>query len=52
MVDKNYDLVVIGGGIIGLATAMRVTEEFPDLKVAVLEKKLKSHNIRRATIVG
>ena len=39
MVDKNYDLVVIGGGIIGLATAMRVTEEFPDLKVAVLEKE-------------
>ena len=39
MVDKNYYLVVIGGGIIGLATAMRVTEEFPDLKVAVLEKE-------------
>lgn len=39
MVDKNYDLVVIGGGIIGLATAMRVTEEFPDIKVAVLEKE-------------
>jgi L-2-hydroxyglutarate oxidase len=39
MVDKNYDLVVIGGGIIGLATAMRVTEEFPNIKVAVIEKE-------------
>ena len=39
MVDKHYDLAVIGGGIIGLATAMRVSQEFPGLKVAVLEKE-------------
>ncbi|SVB77941.1 uncharacterized protein METZ01_LOCUS230795, partial [marine metagenome] len=24
MLDGNYDLAVIGGGIIGLATAMRI----------------------------
>ena len=39
MLDRNYDLAVIGGGIIGLATAMRVSEEFPSLKVVVLEKE-------------
>lgn len=39
MLDKHYDLAVIGGGIIGLATAMRVSQEFPGLKVAVLEKE-------------
>ena len=39
MLDRNYDLAVIGGGIIGLATAMRVSEEFPTLKVVVLEKE-------------
>ncbi len=39
MVDRHYDVVVIGGGIIGLATAMRVSEEFPKLAVAVLEKE-------------
>ncbi|MEC9321613.1 MAG: L-2-hydroxyglutarate oxidase [Chloroflexota bacterium] len=39
MLDGNYDLAVIGGGIIGLATAMRVGEEFPSLKVVVLEKE-------------
>ena len=39
MLDGNYDLAVIGGGIIGLATAMRVGEEFPSLKVVILEKE-------------
>ena len=39
MAEKKYDLVIIGGGIIGLATAMRISDEFPRLKVAVLEKE-------------
>ena len=39
MAEKKYDLVIIGGGIIGLATAMRISDEFPGLKVAVLEKE-------------
>ena len=39
MAEKKYDLVIIGGGIIGLATAMRISDEFPSLKVAVLEKE-------------
>ena len=41
MVDRSYDLAVIGGGIIGLATAMKLTADYPSLKVAVLEKEDK-----------
>lgn len=37
----EYDVIVIGGGIIGLATAMRLTQQFPALRVAVLEKELE-----------
>ena len=39
MSERNYDIAVIGGGIIGLATAMRLTEEFPRYRVVVLEKE-------------
>ena len=35
----KYDIAVIGGGIIGLATAMRLTQEYPRHSVAVLEKE-------------
>ena len=37
MVEKKYDLVIIGGGIIGLATAMRISDEFPKTKVQKLK---------------
>ncbi len=39
MTSRSYDIVIIGGGIIGLATAMRLTQEHPDRKVAVIEKE-------------
>ncbi|MEC9439175.1 MAG: L-2-hydroxyglutarate oxidase [Chloroflexota bacterium] len=38
-IDRQYDVVVVGGGIIGLATSMKLTQDFPKLKVAVLEKE-------------
>jgi L-2-hydroxyglutarate oxidase len=41
MIDRQYDVVVVGGGIIGLATSMKLTQDFPNLKVAVLEKEEK-----------
>ncbi|QDT46730.1 L-2-hydroxyglutarate oxidase LhgO [Symmachiella dynata] len=36
---QQTDVVIIGGGIVGLATAYRLGEQFPDLKITVLEKE-------------
>ncbi len=35
----TYDIAVIGGGIVGLSVAMQATEQFPRLRVVVLEKE-------------
>lgn len=37
----KYDIIIVGGGIIGLATAYQLSEQYPDLKVAVVEKEDK-----------
>ena len=37
--SKSYDICVIGAGIVGLATALRLTQQFPRYRVAVLEKE-------------
>ena len=42
MADYEYDLAVVGAGIIGLAVGMRLTQDYPNLKVAVIEKEDKS----------
>ena len=36
---NTYDIAIIGGGIVGLATAYRLSEQFPDQSVVVLEKE-------------
>src|SRR5690606_16690455 len=36
---QSYDLVVVGGGIIGLATAREWIRRHPDSRVCVLEKE-------------
>ena len=36
---RTFDLAVIGGGIVGLATAYRFTRRFPGRRVVVLEKE-------------
>ncbi len=34
-----YDIVIIGGGIIGLATGLKINQANPNLKVVILEKE-------------
>ena len=36
---RTYDVAIVGGGIIGLSTAMQLLEQSPDLSVAVIEKE-------------
>ncbi len=37
--NTDFDIVVIGGGIVGLASAYKITLNHPDIRVAVLEKE-------------
>lgn len=34
-----YDLVVVGGGIVGMATAREVALRHPGMRIAVVEKE-------------
>lgn len=45
----DFDIVVIGGGIVGLSTAMQLSQRFPGLAIGVLEKEqmLASHQTGR-----
>ena len=46
MDSKDYDVVIVGGGIVGLSTAMQLKgDRFPNWRVAVVEKEstLASH---------
>lgn len=35
----QYDIIIIGGGIVGLATGLKIKQQKPDLKLAILEKE-------------
>lgn len=37
--EKIFDIVITGAGIVGLATALKLKEKNPHLKIAVLEKE-------------
>lgn len=39
MEENNYDIVIVGGGIVGLASAYKLNLRFPTKKILVLEKE-------------
>jgi L-2-hydroxyglutarate oxidase len=39
MTDSRYNIVVIGGGVVGLGVAIEITRRFPHLRLLVLEKE-------------
>ncbi|MEI6489415.1 MAG: L-2-hydroxyglutarate oxidase [Bacteroidota bacterium] len=39
METNKYDIIVVGGGIVGLATAYKLNVKYPNLKVLLLEKE-------------
>jgi L-2-hydroxyglutarate oxidase LhgO len=39
MVDVRYNVVVIGGGIVGLSVALEITKRFPRLRLLLVEKE-------------
>lgn len=39
MTNTNFDIIVIGGGIVGLGAAYKLQKSFPQLKILVLEKE-------------
>ena len=49
MSKKNYDVVIIGGGIVGLTIAYLISEKNKKLKLLIIdkEKKIGSHSSGR-----
>ena len=49
MLQENYDITIVGGGIVGLSTAYKLQLKHPLLKILVLEKEdeLASHQTGR-----
>ncbi|MHC4330830.1 MAG: FAD-dependent oxidoreductase, partial [Planctomycetota bacterium] len=47
--SSRFDIVVVGGGIVGLASAYKIALRHPDIRIAVLEKEktLASHQTGR-----
>ncbi|XP_056648529.1 L-2-hydroxyglutarate dehydrogenase, mitochondrial isoform X1 [Diorhabda sublineata] len=42
--NKNYDIVVVGGGIVGVATAREIINRHSNLRMALLEKETQLAN--------
>lgn len=37
--EQKFDIVIIGGGIVGLATAYQIGKQFPNLSISIIEKE-------------
>tara|TARA_B100000579_G_scaffold123007_1_gene99045 strand:+ start:38048 stop:39259 length:1212 start_codon:yes stop_codon:yes gene_type:complete len=37
--DKNFDIIVVGGGLVGLSTAFKIQKKMPEKKILLLEKE-------------
>ena len=44
MADSQYDVLIIGGGVVGLGVALEITRRFPRKKLLVVEKE---HGVAR-----
>ena len=41
MKNKNFDFIIVGGGIVGAATAYKLQLKYPKRSIAILEKEIK-----------
>lgn len=41
MKNKNFDFIIVGGGIVGTATAYKLQLKYPKRSIAILEKEIK-----------
>jgi (S)-2-hydroxyglutarate dehydrogenase len=41
MTDRGSDLLIIGAGIVGLATALEVTSRFPQMRIIIVDKEAR-----------
>jgi L-2-hydroxyglutarate oxidase LhgO len=39
MIDSRYNVIIIGGGVVGLGVALEITRRFPRLRLLLLEKE-------------
>ena len=39
MTDSRYNVIIIGGGVVGLGVALEITRRFPHVRLLVLEKE-------------
>ena len=51
---NSFDITIIGGGIVGLATALELTKRYPQRKLAILEKedRLAAHQTLGGDRIG